>query len=118
MTLTPDLETYAEKMRQRRRVAAHNLRAARRLQRQGDQEAAQRIENHLDAKCRYGDLYPNPDRRADLLGHLDSLKATLADLESQNSLPEVSVTAAGQAIFETFKKAVVLYAALAQAARF
>lgn len=89
-------------------------RAARTLQRQGDQEAAQRVEKHCAAKRRY----PNPDRRADLLKHLDSLKATLADLESQNPLPGVSVTAAGQAIYETFKKAVVFYAALAQAARF
>ena len=118
MTLTPELESCAERMRQRRRVAAHNLRAARTLQRQGNQEAAQRVEKHRAAKRRYGDLYPNPDRRADLLRHADSLKATLADLESQNPLPGVSVTAAGQAIYETFKKAVVFYAALAQAARF
>lgn len=118
MTLTPDLETYAENMRQRRRVAAHNLRAARRLQRQGDQAAAQRIENHREAKRRYGDLYPNPDRRADLLGHLDSLKATLADLEGQDPPPEVSATPAGQAIYRAFKRSIVTYAALAQAAQF
>lgn len=118
MTLTPDLETYAERMRQRRRVAAHNLRATRRLQRQGDQEAAQRIEKHRDAKRRYGDLYPNPDRRADLLKHVDSLKATLADLESQDPPPGVSATPEGQAMHATFKKSIGTYAALAQAARF
>lgn len=105
-------------MRQRRRVAAHNLRAARTLQRQGDQEADQRIEKHRDAKRRYGDLYPNPDRRADLLRHLDSLKATLADLESQNPLPGLSVTPEGQAIYETFKRSIDNFAALAQTARF
>ncbi|MDV6376335.1 hypothetical protein [Deinococcus arenicola] len=118
MTLSPDLETYAANMRQRRRVAVHNLRAARTLQRQGDQEAAQRIEKHRDAKRRYGDLYPNPDRRADLLKHLDSLKATLADLESQDPLPEVRATPEGQAIYETFKRSISTYAALAQVARF
>ncbi|CAM4377638.1 hypothetical protein [Deinococcus marmoris] len=118
MTLTPDLETYAANMRQRRRVAAHNLRAARRLQRQGDQAAAQRIENHRDAKRRYGDLYPNPDRRADLLRHVDSLKATLNDLEGQEPPPEVSATPEGQAIYATFKRSIDNFAALAQAARF
>ena len=55
MTLTPDLESYAEKMRQRRRVAAHNLRAARTLQHQGDQEAARGDERDHVRHARHQD---------------------------------------------------------------
>lgn len=116
MSLTPELRARAANIRECRRVAARNLRAARILRRQGDGRAARMIETYHSSKRRHGDLYPNPDRRAALLGCAGALRVTLADLEAQRPTPEAPPEYL--AICTTLKASIEAYGALADAARF
>lgn len=115
-TRTPELETEAERMRERRRHLARNIRQARSLARQLSPNPAGTdfLRRYHRVTARQGYLYPNPDRGDACQEHADRAR------ESYEMLRAAAGAEDGLAapMLEAVKAAADLYAALARTARY
>ncbi|MBB5235961.1 MULTISPECIES: hypothetical protein [Deinococcus] len=111
---TPELEAEAERMRERRRHLARNIRQARILARQLPPNPAGTdfLRRYRRVTTQQGYLYPNPDRAAACQERADHARKSYELLRA--AAGEGNEQAA--TMLEAVKATVDLYAALAQSA--
>lgn len=119
--LTPQQELYRANMRRARQTAADNLRAARKLHRQGDRRGTEFLEKYRRA-VDWGARNPNPDRRAALLAWAEQLEGTLTMTEQSRAERRTSFTLEqweqGEEMLQTLRSGITNTRALADAARY
>ncbi|WP_221091572.1 hypothetical protein [Deinococcus aquaedulcis] len=97
---TPDLQAAAEKLRLARQIEANRLQALRRAVQSGNPHAAKRLKLFRLT----GFAYPNPDRRASCLRHLNRAKVELAELEACTSDPDLLLIAYVQGRIQLYQQ--------------
>lgn len=115
-TRTPELEAEAERMRERRRHLARNIRQARILARQLPPNPAGTdfLRRYRRVTVEQGYLYPNPDRAAACQRQADRERETYDDLRATVNADDEQ----GVSILKALKASADFYAALAQTARY
>jgi len=114
-TRTPELEAEAERMRERRRHLARNIRQARVLLQQlpGDSRGTDFLSRYRRVTTEQGYLYPHPDRAAACQAHADRARESYEWLRAAAGLNHEQAAL----MLEAARASAELYVALAQTAR-